>query len=59
MLATRLNYSEINGVGNKDYNKTEFILQNALKFYDQPLNQRSQITKDNLNKSGVYVWINN
>lgn len=40
------------------YISKQSIFGNALYKYDNPVDQRDQIRKDNINKSGVYAWIN-
>ena len=40
------------------YSSKQSIFDNALYKYDNPVDQRDQIRKDNINKSGVYAWIN-
>ena len=37
------------------YSSKQSIFGNALYKYDNPLDQRDQIRKDNINKSGVYA----
>ena len=58
-ISVKINNNDSESNSNDSESNSNKSIKRFIKYYNDPINQRSLIRKDNNGKIGIYAWVNN